>query len=179
MKTWVWSLASLSELRIRGCHELWCRPAASALICPQPGNPHTLQVQPKKDEKKKKRLIRPSIWSCWKEGCHMYCGWEGDSMHPLLESTLVAPIAILLWAPLDPGIPQLGIYPNPCICIQRGMPNVTCHSPISNNQEQPKSPTEEKLNDTVHLTMKYYVAGKKNAVHSYVQKWKGFQSRKV
>ena len=61
MGMWVQSLASLSRLRIRCCHELWrrsqmqlgsgvlwlwCRPATAALIQPLPGYFHMLQVQP-------------------------------------------------------------------------------------------------------------------------------------
>ena len=34
MRVQVWSLASLSRLRIQRCCELWCRPAAAALIRP-------------------------------------------------------------------------------------------------------------------------------------------------
>ena len=59
------------------------------------------------------------------------------------------------------------------------MSNGIGHNPVSNNQAQPKCPREERLNDTVHLTMKYYAAGKKNAIHPHEQKWKGFQSQKV
>ena len=34
MRMWVRSLVLLSVLRIQCCHELWCRPAAAALIQP-------------------------------------------------------------------------------------------------------------------------------------------------
>ena len=34
LRMWVWSLASISGLMIRRCHELCCRPAAADLIWP-------------------------------------------------------------------------------------------------------------------------------------------------
>ena len=70
MRTWVGSLVSLSELRIRHCHELWCRsqlwldpallwlwhrPAAAALIRPQAWEPPHAEGVAQKWQKKKKQ----------------------------------------------------------------------------------------------------------------------------
>ena len=60
MRTQVRSLALLSELRMQHGHELWPRPAATALIRPLAwGFPYAmgaaLKKRPKKKKKKKKK----------------------------------------------------------------------------------------------------------------------------
>ena len=70
MRRRVQSLALLGGLRIRCCHEVWCRPhtwlgslllwlwcrlVAAALIPPRAWQPPLLTVQPQKAKKKKKR----------------------------------------------------------------------------------------------------------------------------
>ena len=60
IRLWVRSLATFSGLKIWHCHELWCRPAATALIRPLPWEPPyardvALKIQGKK--KKVRRLL--------------------------------------------------------------------------------------------------------------------------
>ena len=56
MRMRVWSLASFSGLRIWCCHELWCRPAAVALIQSLAWKlPYASVVALKTKEKKKKK----------------------------------------------------------------------------------------------------------------------------
>ena len=55
----VQSMASLSELRIRRCHELWYRPTAAALIQPLAWellNAVDVTLKSKKQKQKKKQL---------------------------------------------------------------------------------------------------------------------------
>ena len=49
VRMWVWSLASLSGLRIWHCHELWCSHSSDSTS--SPGNFHMLQAQPQKVKK--------------------------------------------------------------------------------------------------------------------------------
>jgi len=61
MRLQVRSLASLSGLRIWWCRELWCRPAAVALIRPlawEPPYAASLALKRQKDKKKKKKKNR-------------------------------------------------------------------------------------------------------------------------
>ena len=61
MRLWVWSLPSLSGLRIRHCCGLWCRPAAIAPIWPLAWEPPcaagaALKSKKKRKKKKKKKM---------------------------------------------------------------------------------------------------------------------------
>ena len=59
MRLQVRSLASLSGLRIQRCCELWCRPAATALIRPlawEPPYAEGAALKRQKTKKKKKNL---------------------------------------------------------------------------------------------------------------------------
>ena len=60
MRTQIQSLASFSRLGIQHCHELWCRPAAAALIQPRAwelpyATSAALNRKKKKREKKEKK----------------------------------------------------------------------------------------------------------------------------
>ena len=60
MRMWVWSLVSLSGLRIQHCHEWWCRPAAVAPIWPLALElPYAAGVA-LKSKKKKERKKNPT-----------------------------------------------------------------------------------------------------------------------
>ena len=53
------SLALLGRSGIQRCHELWCRPSATALIQPVSWEPlNAVGVGLKKQEKKKKKNVR-------------------------------------------------------------------------------------------------------------------------
>ena len=64
----VWSLASLSRLRIRCCLEQWWRPAAAALIQPLTWEPPyaTCATLKSKKKKKKKSYSKTSVAICEK-----------------------------------------------------------------------------------------------------------------
>ena len=61
MKTQVWSLASLSGLRIQRFRELWCRPAGAAhiwLLAWEPPYAVGVGLKRQKDKKKKKNGLK-------------------------------------------------------------------------------------------------------------------------
>ena len=83
MKLWVWSLASLSGLKIWHCHELWyhkhgsdpmllwlwCKPAAVAPIRPLPWElPYAAGLALKKAKKKKKIYKKLKLERGWRRG---------------------------------------------------------------------------------------------------------------
>ena len=58
MSTQVRSLALLSGLRIRCCHELWRRPAATPPLQPLAWEaPHAVGTALKKQKKKEKKIV--------------------------------------------------------------------------------------------------------------------------
>ena len=58
MRMQVWSLASLSGLKILRCGELWCRPEAAAQIRPLAGKlPYAMGVALKKTPPPKKNQV--------------------------------------------------------------------------------------------------------------------------
>ena len=70
MRTWVLSLASLSGLSIWLCCELWCRPAATALIrhlAWEPLYAMGAALKRQKDQKKKKLIYFSTSQSRWQK----------------------------------------------------------------------------------------------------------------
>ena len=63
------SLALLSGLRIQGCHELWCRPAAIAPIIPLAWElPYATGMALKKEKKKSlENLEKKSVTYFWRD----------------------------------------------------------------------------------------------------------------
>ena len=132
MRLQVQSLASISGLRIRRCHELWCgsqtrlrsgvawlwcRPAATAPIRPVAWEPpHAAGValekaeRPKKKKKKKRLLLKPGSSSVCSGPCPWLLAAQGPSQqHPPLWS--LSPLAPRSRAGPEPGLPQTQIQP--------------------------------------------------------------------
>ena len=77
MRMWVWSLALLSGLRIRQCHELWCRSqmrlGAGVAVAGSCSSNSTLSLGtsiyckcgPKKKKKKKRKRISGILFLAW------------------------------------------------------------------------------------------------------------------
>ena len=69
--------------------------------------------------------------------------------------------------PLDPGIPELTIYPTTIFLLvfKKTCPKAFATALFvvtkSNLHAQRKCTTQERLNDTLPLALKYYIAGKK------------------
>ena len=61
MRLWVRSLALLSGLRIRRCHDLWRRPAATAPIRPLAWEPPYAVGTALKGQKDKKKKKNPKL----------------------------------------------------------------------------------------------------------------------
>ena len=63
MRMWVWSLASISGLRIQRCCELWCRLAAVAPIWPLAWEAAYAAVVTLKKKKKKRLNVEAKAWT--------------------------------------------------------------------------------------------------------------------
>ena len=84
----VWSLASLSGLRICRCCELWCRPAAVAPIWPLAWErPYAVGVALKTHTKK--LLLKIAIIWAFSE-LWLFCWWKGLSWCCWLISVVIA-----------------------------------------------------------------------------------------
>ena len=105
MRMWVWSLASLSGLRIQHCHELWCRsqtwlrlwcrPAAIAWIRSQAWElPHA------SDQALKKDVLDPQNTGLWFPSHKESRPWLYGS---LLSYTKIGPMGWLPLATVSPG----------------------------------------------------------------------------
>ena len=70
--------------------------------------------------------------------------------------------------PPDPGISQLAIYQSLALVFQEACPVVFTTVQFLITRGNPNA-QKEKLNDVVHLAMKYYTAGEKNALHPHEQ----------
>ena len=85
---WIWlasvrtrfrSLALLSGLRIRRCHELWCGPAATALIRPLAWEPPYAACVALKRPKEKKNARGVPLWFSGLRTQHCHCSGSGHS----------------------------------------------------------------------------------------------------
>ena len=89
MRLWVWSLASLSGLRIWLCCDLWCRMqmwlgshvavALARLVATAPIRPLCHGCDPRKGQKKKKKRIRgvPAVVQ-WVKDLSFFLRWLGS-----------------------------------------------------------------------------------------------------
>ena len=85
MRMWVWSLASISGLRIWHCCELWCRPAALAPIQPLAWELHICCSEAlKRNTNTHKTSVPFNLWEClwrcrtdsWTDGCSYWAALE-------------------------------------------------------------------------------------------------------